>query len=614
MVMAKKKVLVFEKVVPDTSVVVEGVLSKMVDKNELNVKQVIIHEAVLAELESQANKNRETGHLGLEEVEKLRSLASKKKFKVVFKGSRPGDFEIRYAKSGEIDSLIRHLAFEENATLFTADIVQSKVALAKGINTYLYEFPEEEIRISIEEYFDKDTMSVHIREGCKAMAKKGKPGSWKYKEVSKKVFSSEEVKALSKDVIENAKKSKDSFIEMDRRGSTVVQFGRHRIVLVRPPFSDGFEITAVRPVRHLKFKDYELDETLRERLLDGAEGVLVAGPPGHGKSTFVQALAEEYLGKGLSVRTVESPRDMVVPPQVSRYSLGHGSVSEVKDILLLSRPDFTVFDEVRNREDFELFSDLRLAGIGLLGVIHAAVPIDAIQRFVGRLELRVIPSVIDTVVFVKDGSVQKVFSLAIDVKVPSGMVESDLARPVVTIYDFSTGKLEFEVYSYGEQTVVVPVTKLGLKKPLHVLAAKEVKSALEEHDKDAVVEFLSDSSCIVYVSKDSFKDVIGRSGENIQFLEKKLGLSIKVKERSSASKDVKGKEMVKFSLEKSSKAITFKLRSGFEDRLVDVFIGEDFFLSAKSSKKGEIKLNLNSKVGKVLLDAVEKGDNIMLYS
>ena len=53
-----------------------------------------------------------------------------------------------------------------------------------------------------------------------------------------------------------------------------------------------------------------------------------------------------------------------------------------------------------------------------------------------------------------------VLSLKMEVKVPSGMTEADLARPVVTVHDFETGKLEYELYSYGEETVVVPVKEI----------------------------------------------------------------------------------------------------------------------------------------------------------
>ncbi len=122
------------KIVPDTSVIIEGIITKKFEKKELKFKELIIHEAVLAELESQANKGRETGYLGLEEIKKLKELEKKKKFKLSFKGSRPKDFEIKYAKSGEIDSLIRCLASEEKAVLMTADKVQGLVAEAKGID------------------------------------------------------------------------------------------------------------------------------------------------------------------------------------------------------------------------------------------------------------------------------------------------------------------------------------------------------------------------------------------------------------------------------------------------------------------------------------------------
>jgi len=120
-------------------------------------------------------------------------------------------------------------------------------------------------------------------------------------------------------------------------------------------------------------------------------------------------------------------------------------IQEIHDILLLSRPDYTIFDEMRNTEDFKLFADMRLSGVGMIGIVHATNPIDAIQRFIGRVEMGVIPQVIDTVVFIKNGQIQKVLSLKMTVKVPSGMTEADLARPVVVVTDFETEKLMFQI-------------------------------------------------------------------------------------------------------------------------------------------------------------------------
>src|SRR3989338_10149901 len=112
---------------------------------------------------------------------------------------------------------------------------------------------------------------------------------------------------------------------------------------------------------------------------------------------------------------------------------------------------------MRNTPDFELYTDLRLGGSNVLGVLHAATPIDAVQRFISRLEVGMIPSVLDTLIFIENGNVGKVMNVAMIVKVPSGMTEADLARPVVEVREYVTNKLEFEIYSYGEETVVIPV-------------------------------------------------------------------------------------------------------------------------------------------------------------
>jgi predicted PilT family ATPase len=49
----------FEKIVPDTSIIIEGVLSSMIEQEELDVKAIIYMRLFLTELESQANKNKE---------------------------------------------------------------------------------------------------------------------------------------------------------------------------------------------------------------------------------------------------------------------------------------------------------------------------------------------------------------------------------------------------------------------------------------------------------------------------------------------------------------------------------------------------------------------------
>jgi ATPase len=121
-----------------------------------------------------------------------------------------------------------------------------------------------------------------------------------------------------------------------------------------------------------------------ERLSGKAEGIIIAGPPGSGKSTLASSLAAFYVERGKIVKTFESPRDLQVPQEVTQYGPLEGSFEKAVDILLLVRPDYTIFDEVRRAQDFGVFADMRLAGVGMVGVVHASSSLDAIQRFICR--------------------------------------------------------------------------------------------------------------------------------------------------------------------------------------------------------------------------------------
>ena len=600
-----KKPEVIEKLVPDTSVIVDGVLSAKLGSGEIKAGTVVIHEAVLAELEHQANDGRAIGYLGLEELKNLREISEKLGFKIEFSGTRPRPVEIKYSKLGEIDALIRDLAFEVDGTLMTSDKIQSKAAIAKGVK-YLF-MHSEQLRktLKLERFFDSATMSVHLRELIQPAAKKGVPGAWKLVHVEEKPLTRDDIQEISTEIIEEAGIRRDAFIEIERPCSTIVQLGSYRIVITKPPFSDGWEITAVRPVKRLSLKEYNLSEELYRRIADHAEGILIAGPPGAGKSTFCQAIAEVYAEQNRIVKTIEAPRDLILSENVTQYAISHGDAQEIHDILLLSRPDNTIFDEMRNTEDFKLFADLRLAGIGLAGVVHATNPIDAIQRFVGRIELGVIPQIIDTVFFIKDGKPAKVLSLQIVVKVPAGMTEADLARPVVVVADFETKKPEFELYSYGEETVVVPI-RSGEKSPSQNLAGDSIKREFENIVDRAEVDVVSDHKAIVYVPEKDISRVIGKEGKNINAVEKKLGISIDIQALTTE----KAGRAVPFEAEITKKSIQIILDIKEKNKDVDILVDGDYLLSAKAGKTGIIKINKNNKIGKILIDAVNSGESI----
>ena len=306
-------------------------------------------------------------------------------------------------------------------------------------------------------YFDEQTMSLHLKANRPILRKKGKPGERKPVVDPNEIMTKEGLLALIDELFREVETREDAFLEINRELSKVLQVGPYRIVIVYAPLSDGIEMTVVRPVKKMTIEEYNLDPELFDLLRNKAQGILISGAPGSGKSTFAGALIDVYHADNHIIKTIESPRDLMLNDDIVQYSFTYGSHDEVRDILLLSRPDYTIYDEVRNKPDFNLYKDLRLTGIGLVGVIHATKPIDSIQRFIGSVEMGIIPQVIDTVLFIDKGQVAEVLQLELTAKVPEGMLSEELARPVIVVSSFLQKKPLYEIYTFGEQVVVMPI-------------------------------------------------------------------------------------------------------------------------------------------------------------
>ena len=580
--------------VPDTSVIIDGRITAKLKAGEFKEATVIIPEALVSELEAQANRGKETGFKGLEELKELSDMAKKGEIKLEFTGKRPSLEQIKLASAGEIDSMIRAVAVENNAIFITSDRVQAEVARAKGLNVeYLTPIMEELKELRIEEFFTNDTLSVHLKVNVPPMAKRGSVGKQKLVKIRREVSTEGELHAITREFIERAKRDPDSRLEIEHEGVMVFQIGSMRIAVAQPPFSDGMEITAVRPIAVVHLDDYRLSKELKSRIIERQRGILVAGPPGAGKSTFAASVAEVLYGQGFIVKTMESPRDLQVPEAITQYAPIKGDMEKTADILLLVRPDYTVYDEVRKTRDFQVFADMRMAGVGMIGVVHATRAVDAIQRLIGRVEFGIIPQVVDTVVFIDKGEVSKVYDIKFTVKVPHGMVEQDLARPVITVADFETGSVEYEIYTYGEQVVVMPVSEEGERPATWALAVSEIEKEVQKYARGAVeVEVVSDSSAVVYVAEEDIPNIIGKGGKNIDRIERKLGgIHLDIRERKEG-KGKKGKhEISSFipGVERTKKHVVLTVK-GLSGETVDVFSGEDYLFTATVGRKGDVKI------------------------
>jgi len=616
-------------VVPDTSVVIDGRVSAAIDDGQFEGAIVSVPEAVVAELEAQANDGLDSGWDGLGELKRLAELADEGVITLEYVGERPTEIERGQAAEGEIDAVIRDLAEDLEATFVTSDIVQAEVAQAKGLET---DYIDPDVRrvgtLVIEEYFTDDTMSVHLKAGAVPMAKRGTLGEMRYEEIADEPLSEAEIDEFAREVVDGAREASGGFIELSEPGMKIVQFRDYRIALARPPFSDGIEITAVRPIAQTDIDDYDHADELKDRLLEHQRGVLISGAPGAGKSTFAQSVARYLNDHDYSVKTMEKPRDLQVGPEITQYTELGGQMEKTADALLMVRPDYTIYDEVRKTSDFNVFADMRLAGVGMIGVVHATRPIDALQRLIGRVELGMIPQVVDTVVYIEAGEVDTVYDVGTAVKVPAGLTEEDLARPVIQVTDFQTGVPAYEIYTFNRQVVTVPLDEDGdggRETGVDRIAKAEIEREIRSIARGYVdVQLKSQDRAVVYVDENDISTVIGKGGGRISDVENRLGIDIDVRthdENPHTSSGGGGSGAATAGAGPSStgsdpggQIVTPEITSrhviipvdGNQGETVEVQAGGEYLFTATVSRGGEIQVSRGSAIADDLEDAIDR--------
>ena len=200
------------------------------------------------------------------------------------------------------------------------------------------------------------------------------------------------------------------------------------------------------------------------------------------------------------------------------------------------------------------------------------------------------------------------------VKVPTGMKEADLARPVIEVRDFETGDLKNEIYTYGEQTIVMDMDLVNgtgqdetHKSAVDKIAEKEIlrkiKKILPKKAK-VDVEVISPNRANIYIPEEFIPKIIGKNGKRIAEIEESIGISLGVE--IIEEKPV-NKAPFEIDITHTRKQLILELGKDNGRENFDIYINGEYLLTATTSKKGEIKIKKGIELSDFIIEAIEMG-------
>ena len=194
------------------------------------------------------------------------------------------------------------------------------------------------------------------------------------------------------------------------------------------------------------------------------------------------------------------------------------------------------------------------------------------------------------------------------------MKEADLARPVIEIRDFETGELKNEIYTYGEQTIVMDMDLVNgggssetQKSSVDVIAENEIlrkiKRILPKKAK-VDVEVISPDRANIYIPDEYVPKIIGKNGKRIAEIERDIGISLGVE---VIDEKPVNKTPIEVNITHTKKQMILELGRENGRQNFDILIEGEYLLTATTSKKGEIKIKNGIELSDFILEAIEMG-------
>ena len=415
---------------PDTSIVINRKLSKLLEERKLTKCEIIIPLAVIDELQAQASRGRDVGFKGLEEIKKIRKLAEKQGISVRFSGERPGLEDIKLARSGRIDALIRDVAKSEGGILYTSDYVQALVAEAEGVPVEYVEPYEKAERFSFESYLTPNMISLHLKAGAPPYGKLFREGIVRMVKLRNRPCSEEELNKIIEEVMSASRISEESDVTLFKTNAIIIETRDYRISVAKPPFSDSLEAVIQRnPLKHL-IKETDLKPIIKECMKD-AQGILIVNSDGVYAFPIAERIAKKLQARGKLVKIIGYSRRTAA--SIPYYGPLDGDLEKTIEYLSLSKPDCVIFDEIRRSKDFKLVHELRSLGISVIAFLNSSNLKSTLDKILESLDPTLLSKTFNLIALMRCGKPVELYKIRFSFKVPTGLSEENAPRPIVEI-------------------------------------------------------------------------------------------------------------------------------------------------------------------------------------
>lgn len=419
-----------EKVIPDTSVIISGALLELIESGRLSGCELVIPLAVIDELQAQASKGKDTGLKGLEELKKLRQIAEEKGIVIRFSGERPGLEDIKLARSGRIDALIRDVAKMENGKLYTSDYVQALVAEAEGVPVEYIEPYERAEEFSFKKYLSSNTVSIYLRVGSPPLARIMSREGLELVRLEEKPCDEIELNRILEEVMASVRVREEVDVVMLKPEAMIIETKDFRISLSKPPFSDSLEAIIHRNPLHLIPEEAVVDPIVGKCLSD-RRSLLILNVEKLYLYPIARRIAEKLHEHGLIVRIVGYARRTISPAYY--YGPIEGDLEKSADYLLANLPDYVIFEEIRRSKDLRILKELKAAGSGIIAFMTSSSIKSAIVKLAESMKLGEMPDLFDELIILNHLGAEKAYSLTASTKSISDLGEKSAPVPVLRV-------------------------------------------------------------------------------------------------------------------------------------------------------------------------------------